>query len=302
MERNTFKFFRSYRDSARAIASVSVEDAFSFLMAIMDYALDGAAPDSTGTTAAMFLLVKPTLDASIKRQEAGAKGGSSSKQTSTAEDFDESTEPEPASKPQANASKPQAPVKQTASTNQAPFKQTASTRQAEAKHQESTEQPAETKTDLSVSKPEPEVGSRMKEVGSKDVGCRSKEELLSSKECVSTQAHTHQEPMDSFSPLVSAKLREWFNYKAQRREGYTPQGRQALLSQVAKYLESYPESAVCALIDECMAASWKTIVFERLDKKPAAYTPARDQPKPQRRELDADEQAAIRRMFGGDAP
>lgn len=289
MERNTFKFFRSYRDSARAIASVSVEDAFSFLMAIMDYALDGAAPDSTGTTAAMFLLVKPTLDASIKRQEAGAKGGSSSKQTSTTGDFEESTEPEPASKPQANASKPQAPVKQTTSTQQ-----------AEQKHPESTQQPTETKTDFPVSKPEPEVGSRKKEVGSKDVGCRSKEELLSAKECVSTQAHTHQEPMDSFSPLVSAKLREWFSYKSQRREGYTPQGKQALLSQVAKYLEAYPESAVCALIDECMAASWKTIVFERLDKKPAAYTPARDQPNHQRRELDADEQAAIRRMFGGE--
>ena len=289
MERNTFKFFRSYRDSARAIASGSVEDAFSFLMAIMDYALDGAAPDSTGTTAAMFLLVKPTLDASIKRQEAGAKGGSSSKQTSTTGDFEESTEPEPASKPQANASKPQAPVKQTTSTQQ-----------AEQKHPESTQQPTETKTDFPVSKPEPEVGSRKKEVGSKDVGCRSKEELLSAKECVSTQAHTHQEPMDSFSPLVSAKLREWFSYKSQRREGYTPQGKQALLSQVAKYLEAYPESAVCALIDECMAASWKTIVCERLDKKPAAYTPARDQPNHQRRELDADEQAAIRRMFGGE--
>lgn len=289
MERNTFKFFRSYRDSARAIASVSVEDAFSFLMAIMDYALDGAAPDSTGTTAAMFLLVKPTLDASIKRQESGAKGGSSSKQTSTAEDFDESTEPESASKPQANASKPQAPVKQTASTNQ-----------SNVKHPESTQQAAETKTDFSASKPELEVGSRKKEVGSKDVGCRSKEEVLSAKECVSAPAHTHQEPMDSFSPPVAAKLREWFNYKSQRREGYTPQGRQALLSQVAKYLEAYPESAVCALIDECMAASWKTIVFERLDKKPAAYTPARDQPNHQRRELDADEQAAIRRMFGGE--
>lgn len=291
MERNTFKFFRSYRDSARAIASVSVEDAYSFLMAVMDYALDGAVPDCAGTTAAMFLLVKPTLDASIKKQESGAKGGSSRKQTETTEGFEESTHPETESKPQANASKPQAPVKQTVSTQQ-----------AEPKQPESTEQATETKTDFPVSKPEPEVGSRMKEVGSKDVGCRSKEEVLSAKECVSTQAHTHQEPMDSFSPLVSAKLREWFNYKSQRREGYTPQGKQALLSQVAKYLEAYPEPAVCALIDECMAASWKTIVFERLDKKPAAYTPARDQPNHQRRELDADEQAAIRRMFGGDAP
>ena len=290
MERNTFKFFRSYRDSARAIASVSVEDAYSFLMSIMDYALDGAVPDSTGTTAAMFLLVKPTLDASIKKQESGAKGGSSRKQTETTEDFEESTATEPESKPQANASKPQANVKHPASTQQ-----------AEPKHQESTQQPAETKTDFPVSKPEPEVGSRKREVGSKDVGCRRNEELLGAKECVGTPTHTHATPMESFSPLVSAKLREWFNYKAQRREGYTPQGEQALFSLVTKSLETYPETAVCALIDECMAANWKSIVFERLAKKPTAY-PARDQPKPPRRELDADEQAAIRRMFGGDAP
>ena len=74
-----------------------------------------------------------------------------------------------------------------------------------------------------------------------------------------------------------------------------------MFSLVTKSLETYPETAVCALIDECMAANWKSIVFERLAKKPTAY-PARDQPKPPRRELDADEQAAIRRMFGGDAP
>ena len=104
-----------------------------------------------------------------------------------------------------------------------------------------------------------------------------------------------------FSPAVDAKLRQWFVYKSQRGEGYTPQGKQALLSQLSQQLNTYPESAVCALIDECMAASWKTIVFERLAKNPAAYAGAA-QPSTARRPLDADEQAAIRRMFGGGQP
>lgn len=103
-----------------------------------------------------------------------------------------------------------------------------------------------------------------------------------------------------FSPALDAKLRQWFTYKSQRREGYTPQGKQSLLSQIAKYLESYPDSAICALIDECMANNWKSVVFDRLVKNPSAYL-GKAPDKSGRRELDADEQAAIRRMFGGDA-
>lgn len=104
----------------------------------------------------------------------------------------------------------------------------------------------------------------------------------------------------TFSPALDAKLRQWFTYKAQRREGYTQQGKQALLSQIAKYLETYPDSALCALIDECMAANWKSVVFDRLTKNPAAYI-GKSPDAAGRRPLDADEQAAIRRMFGGDA-
>lgn len=142
---------------------------------------------------------------------------------------------------------------------------------------------------------------------------KEKEIYNSSNKCVSTPAQsasadtptpqpkrTEFSPF-TFSPALDEKLRQWFVYKSQRREGYTPQGKQALLSQVAKYLESYPDSALCALIDECMAANWKSVVFDRLTKKPAAYM-GKTGDASGRRPLDADEQAAIRRMFGGDAP
>lgn len=108
MSRDTVKVFRSYRDAAAAMAASTpenpqegVENAFRFLMAILDYGLDGVEQKLTGPAAAMWMLAKPNLDASIKKAEAGAKGGSTTqanfKQTS-------STPKAPANEPE---SKPQ---------------------------------------------------------------------------------------------------------------------------------------------------------------------------------------------------
>lgn len=122
--RDTVKMFRSYRDAAKALAAstpddpqAGIENAYCFLMAILDYGLDGEEQTLSGPAAAMWMLAKPNLDASIKKAEAGAKGGSTA---------------------QANA------------------KQISSKYQAQCKQPES--------------KPQPEEGSRKKEVGSKEVG------------------------------------------------------------------------------------------------------------------------------------
>ena len=119
MPRETVKIFRSYRDAAAAVAASDpadpgrgIESAYRFLMAILDYGLDGTEPELSGVAAAMWMLTKPNLDASIKKADAGAKGGS----TPTA---DKQT----ASKTEANAkqneSKPEANGKQTASKTEA---------------------------------------------------------------------------------------------------------------------------------------------------------------------------------------
>lgn len=94
----------------------------------------------------------------------------------------------------------------------------------------------------------------------------------------------------SFSPALQAKLASWFAYKQERRQPYTPQQKQALLQTVAQKLSSYPEPAIISLVDQCMVAGWKNIIFERLDKPGAVPHP------PGPRPLDADEQAAIRRI------
>lgn len=80
--RDSVKIFRSYRDAASLIANSDqengVEIAYRFLMALLDYGLDGTEPMLTGAAASMWVLTKPNLDVSIKKSEAGAKGGSTS--------------------------------------------------------------------------------------------------------------------------------------------------------------------------------------------------------------------------------
>ena len=76
MPRETVKIFRSYRDAAAAVAASDpadpgrgIESAYRFLMAILDYGLDGTEPELSGAAAAMWMLTKPNLDASIKKAE-----------------------------------------------------------------------------------------------------------------------------------------------------------------------------------------------------------------------------------------
>ena len=100
----------------------------------------------------------------------------------------------------------------------------------------------------------------------------------------------------SFSPALQSKLVSWFAYKQERRQPYTPQQKQALLQTVAQKLSSYPESAIISLVDQCMVAGWKNIIFERLDKPGAV-------PQSAGFNYSADPyfQEAIRRMMGEDA-
>lgn len=103
-ERATFKFFRSFYEAAQRLPEKDQQA--DFLMAVCGYALDGAEPELRGVPEALFLLVKPNIDASRKKAEAGAAGGGT----------------KPAAGKQ-TASKPQAKAKQTASKSEANRKQ-----------------------------------------------------------------------------------------------------------------------------------------------------------------------------------
>ena len=84
------------------------------------------------------------------------------------------------------------------------------------------------------------------------------------------KAEIVQPPADysdtGFSKPMIAKVEEWLKYKAERRDAYQPTGLQSLITQIKNNVKKHGEAAVVALITECMAANYKGIIFEKLDK------------------------------------
>lgn len=68
----------------------------------------------------------------------------------------------------------------------------------------------------------------------------------------------------NFSDYIKTKLTEWVLYKAERKDEYTEQGLKALLSRVKNNCTKYGETKVGELIEECMSANYKGIIFDRL--------------------------------------
>ena len=69
-----------------------------------------------------------------------------------------------------------------------------------------------------------------------------------------------------FSEAMIAKVEEWIKYKAERRDAYKPTGLQSLISQIKNNVQKHGEKAVIDLITECMAANYKGLIFEKLEK------------------------------------
>lgn len=76
-------------------------------------------------------------------------------------------------------------------------------------------------------------------------------------------------PEYTISDVMADKLREWFKYKTERKDGYKEQGMKSLLKQVANKVSVYGDTAVCNLIDECMSNGWKGIIWDKLQSSSA---------------------------------
>lgn len=70
----------------------------------------------------------------------------------------------------------------------------------------------------------------------------------------------------SFSEPLMAKTTAWLKYKSERRESYKEQGLKSLLTQIQKNTAKYGEQAVIDLMEQCMAANWAGIIWDRLMK------------------------------------
>ena len=130
MERKQFTFYRSYLDAIRRLPK---KEQGNIVLAICNYALDETIPSALSPIAdTVFTLVKPTLDASRRKAEAGNCGGktqANAKQT--------------ASKREANA-------KQSASKTQANVKQTASEKEKEKEREKEGEIEIEKENECSI--------------------------------------------------------------------------------------------------------------------------------------------------------
>ena len=78
LKRDSFVFYRSFYESLSELPDESVAKA---MRAICDYALNGVEPDLSGIAKAVFILIKPQIDANNKRYINGKAGGR--KQTHT---------------------------------------------------------------------------------------------------------------------------------------------------------------------------------------------------------------------------
>lgn len=80
--------------------------------------------------------------------------------------------------------------------------------------------------------------------------------------------------LERLPAILQPVVREWLEYKRQRREKYAPVGLTALISEVLNNAGKYGDAAVAQIVRTSMASGYKGIVFDRLQngKTPVAVT------------------------------
>lgn len=80
-------------------------------------------------------------------------------------------------------------------------------------------------------------------------------------------------PVVSFGPELNCVFNDWLAYKKEKRQAYKPKGLQSLVAQIEKQVAVYGESAVAALIVECMSNGWQGIIWDKLEKQQSQMPP-----------------------------
>ena len=70
------------------------------------------------------------------------------------------------------------------------------------------------------------------------------------------------------SEPLQDKVREWLQYKKERRESYRPTGMRSLITQVAKAEQSHGTLAVMEQIETAMSSGWKGMGLDRMRASP----------------------------------
>lgn len=79
---DSFVVYASYLKAAKRLNDA---DRLAVYDAIMEYGIEGTEPETDGVAAAIFEIVKPLIDANMKKREAGRKGGEAKRSNPEAE-------------------------------------------------------------------------------------------------------------------------------------------------------------------------------------------------------------------------
>lgn len=116
MSRESFVFYSSFYNAIKALPSK--EEKVKLFEAICEYAIENNEVELDGTTAAMFMLVKPQIDANNRRYENGKKGGRPSKKETETEPNNNQKETETKPKGNQTETKPEPNVNVNVNVNE----------------------------------------------------------------------------------------------------------------------------------------------------------------------------------------
>ncbi len=68
-----------------------------------------------------------------------------------------------------------------------------------------------------------------------------------------------------FSPFLLEAVKEWLQYKHERKEDYKPTGLEAMTTEISNQAAQHGDMAVDALIRSSMANNWRGIIWDRIN-------------------------------------
>lgn len=197
-------FYRSFYDAVRDMPPTEYKECMD---ALLEYGFDGIVPQSLSPSAYVFFtLIKPQLDANIKRREDGKKGGKYGKL--------------------GGRPKKENPIG------------------------------VISKNPIGVMSETPNVNVNV------NVNDNNIPPISPKGESPETVINKSE-----LSDSVKSMLKDWIQYKRERREGYKPAGLKSLVTTATRYEKNVGADAVCEVIRKSMSSGYKGIVWDRLDNR-----------------------------------
>ena len=72
------------------------------------------------------------------------------------------------------------------------------------------------------------------------------------------------DPAERFNEPVRSAVRDWLNYKKERKEAYKSTGLKSLLTEIENRVKRHGEQAVAEVIRLSMANNWRGIIWDRI--------------------------------------